>query len=95
MNSAYRNPNPSPNPRSHESYDIASLEDLTRRRFEVAAACYFNFPEFAIAVREIYWSTVDSDRGLRDIIMLAFHAHPADIRCHRGHPFARARAFQG
>ena len=59
-----------------ERYDIPSLKQLARQKFEIAMACYYDSPEFADAVEEAYYSTVDTDRGLRDIVLQAFRAHP-------------------
>ena len=60
-----------------EKYDIPSLKDLARSKFEMAMACYYDSSEFADAIEEVYCSTIDSDRGLRDIVLQAFRAHPA------------------
>lgn len=59
-----------------EKYDIPSLKQLARRKFEMAMACYYDSPEFAQAIEEVYCSTLDSDRGLRDIVLEAFKSHP-------------------
>jgi hypothetical protein len=40
-------------------------------------ACFYDSSEFADAIEEVYCSTIDSDRGLRDIVLQAFRAHPA------------------
>ena len=59
-----------------EKYDIPSLKQLARSKFEMAMACYYDSPEFASAIEEVYCTTVDSDRGLRDIVLEAFKNHP-------------------
>lgn len=60
-----------------EKYDIPSLKDLAQSKFEMAMACYYDSSEFADAIEEVYCSTIDSDRGLRDVVLQAFRAHPA------------------
>lgn len=60
-----------------EKYDIPSLKDLAQSKFEMAMACYYDSSEFADAIEEVYYSTIDSDRGLRDVVLQAFRAHPA------------------
>lgn len=60
-----------------EKYDIPSLKDLSQRKFEMAMACFYDSSEFAEAIEEVYCSTVDTDRGLRDIVLQAFRSHPA------------------
>ena len=59
-----------------EKYDIPSLKQLARSKFEMAMACFYDSPDFADAIEEVYCSTIDSDRGLRDIVLEAFKSHP-------------------
>lgn len=59
-----------------EKYDIPSLKQLAKSKFEMAMACWYDSPEFADAIEEVYCSTVDSDRGLRDIVLETFKCHP-------------------
>jgi len=59
-----------------EKYDMPALKELARAKFEIAMACYYDSPEFADAIEEVYCSTIDSDRGLRDVVLQAFRTHP-------------------
>lgn len=59
-----------------EKYDIPALKQLARHKFEMSAACYYDAPELANAIEYVYTSTVDSDRGLRDVILQLFRSHP-------------------
>lgn len=59
-----------------EKYDIAGLKQLAKRKFEIAVACYYDAPELADAIEFVYTSTIDSDRGLRDVILQLFRSHP-------------------
>lgn len=59
-----------------EKYDVPGLKSLAQRKFEMAMACYYDSPEFADAIEEVYCSTIDSDRGLRDVVLQAFRSHP-------------------
>lgn len=59
-----------------EKYDIPSLKQLAKQKFEMAAACYYDAPELAEAIELVYQSTVDTDRGLRDIVLQLFRRHP-------------------
>lgn len=59
-----------------EKFDIPGLKDLAKSKFEMAMACYYDSPDFAEAIEEVYCSTIDSDRGLRDIVLQAFRSHP-------------------
>lgn len=59
-----------------EKYDIPSLKQLARQKFEMAAACYYDAAELAEAIELVYQSTIDSDRGLRDVVVQLFRMHP-------------------
>ncbi|KAL1310724.1 hypothetical protein AAFC00_000979 [Neodothiora populina] len=59
-----------------EKYGVSALKDLAKRKFECQMACFYDSPEFADAVEEVYCSTIDSDRGLRDVVLQAFRSHP-------------------
>lgn len=59
-----------------EKYDIPSLKQLAKSKFEMAMACFYDSPDFAEAIEEVYCSTIDSDRGLRDVVLEAFKSHP-------------------
>ncbi|KAI5361841.1 Putative BTB/POZ domain-containing protein [Septoria linicola] len=59
-----------------EKYDIPSLKHLAIRKFEVAAACYYDSPELADAIDFVYRSTIDTDRGLRNVVLQMFKLHP-------------------
>lgn len=59
-----------------EKYDIPSLKQLAKSKFEMEMACYYDSPEFAESIEEVYCTTIDSDRGLRDVVLQAFKNHP-------------------
>ncbi|KAI5210444.1 hypothetical protein E4T39_00130 [Aureobasidium subglaciale] len=59
-----------------EKYDIPALKILAKSKFEMAMACYYDSPEFADTIEEVYCSTIDNDRGLRDVVLQAFRSHP-------------------
>jgi len=59
-----------------EKYDIPPLKDLALEKFEMGMACYYDSPEFPDAIEEVYCSTIDTDRGLRDVVLQAFRNHP-------------------
>lgn len=59
-----------------EKYDIPTLKQLAKRKFEMAVACYYDAPELADAIEFVYTSTIDSDRGLRDVVLQLFRNHP-------------------
>ena len=57
-------------------YDVPGLKDLARRKFEVQVAQHWDCAEFPDALEEVYCSTVDTDRGLRDIVLQTFRENP-------------------
>lgn len=59
-----------------EKYDIPALKMLAKSKFETSMACFYDSPEFADAIDEVYRSTIDTDRGLRDVCLQAFRSHP-------------------
>lgn len=59
-----------------EKYDIPTLKQLAKRKFEMSVACYYDAPELADAIEFVYTSTIDSDRGLRDVVLQLFRNHP-------------------
>jgi len=59
-----------------EKYGIYGLKSLARRKFASQAALHWSSSEFAEAMGDVYETTVDRDRGLRDIVVQSFRAHP-------------------
>lgn len=59
-----------------EKYDIPTLKSLAKRKFEMEMACFYDSPEFAEAIEDVYCSTIDTDRGLRDVVLEAFKNYP-------------------
>ncbi|KAF9640976.1 putative btb poz domain-containing protein [Lasiodiplodia theobromae] len=60
-----------------EIYDIPSLKALAARNFDRDVD--HAFPRFPAAVRAIYETTPDSDRGLRDRALRVCAAHAAEL----------------
>ncbi|KAK5999008.1 hypothetical protein PT974_01394 [Cladobotryum mycophilum] len=51
-----------------EKYDVRSLKFLAARKFRRECVQWFNHPQCAVAAREVYSTTPDHDRGLRDTV---------------------------
>jgi hypothetical protein len=58
-------------------YGISGLKTLSRKKFAHQMEAHLNSEELPEACQEAYESTVDSDRGLRDVIVQTFRSHPA------------------
>ncbi|PVH90262.1 hypothetical protein DM02DRAFT_507036, partial [Periconia macrospinosa] len=52
-----------------EKYNIKSLKDLARGKFQTAAYSDWNSPYFPVTIGFVYRSTPPSDRGLRDMVV--------------------------
>jgi hypothetical protein len=52
-----------------DKYQISGLKALAQRKFEEAARQHWNSEEFAPALHIVYTSTLEEDRGLRDIVI--------------------------
>ncbi|KAH7112803.1 hypothetical protein B0J11DRAFT_446597 [Dendryphion nanum] len=59
-----------------EKYGIPGLKSLARKKFAHQIEHHLSSTEFAESCQEAYETTVDSDRGLRDVIIQTFRAHP-------------------
>lgn len=62
-----------------EKYMVDGLKALAMEKFEKATASDLNKDDFLDAAREAYTSTIDSDRGLRDIVVKVFHAYKLSL----------------
>lgn len=52
-----------------EKYGIPGLKAIALSKFETLAKAYANTDDFRIAAEEVYTSTIDQDRGMRDIVV--------------------------
>ncbi|KAH7043929.1 hypothetical protein B0J12DRAFT_578189 [Macrophomina phaseolina] len=63
-----------------EKYGITALKSLARRKYagQLFEDAHWSSQtaEFAESIVEVYESTVDTDRGLRDLVIQAFREHP-------------------
>ncbi|KAJ4299504.1 hypothetical protein N0V90_004749 [Kalmusia sp. IMI 367209] len=59
-----------------EKYGIVGLKSLARKKFANQIEFHLGSEELPEAFQEAYESTVDTDRGLRDVIIQAFRSHP-------------------
>ncbi|KAF2679206.1 hypothetical protein K458DRAFT_119023 [Lentithecium fluviatile CBS 122367] len=59
-----------------EKYGISGLKTLARKKFAHQIEAHLGSEELPEACQEAYESTVDTDRGLRDVIIQTFRSHP-------------------
>lgn len=62
---------------NHARYGISGLKTLARKKFAHQVEAHLSSEELPEACQEAYESTVDTDRGLRDVIIQTFRSHPA------------------
>lgn len=60
-----------------EKYDVLGLKEMAQRCFRIISNCGGCYSkEFAQACEFVHTTTIDSDRGLRDVVVQALHEHP-------------------
>jgi hypothetical protein len=59
-----------------DRYGIRGLKVLSRKKFSIQMAHHWESVEFPEAIQDVYDSTIDSDRGLRDVVISSFREHP-------------------
>jgi hypothetical protein len=59
-----------------DKYDICGLKKLAQQKFSSLVATEWDSPNFADAIVEVYDTTLDSDRGLRDLILQQIRVRP-------------------
>ncbi len=64
-----------------EKYNIPSLKVLAREKFDGTVDKGWEDDGFPLAIREIYTSTPDSDRGLRDIVRKVVRENVKALLC--------------
>ncbi|KAF5689979.1 speckle-type POZ [Fusarium denticulatum] len=52
-----------------EKYGIPGLKAIALSKFETLAKAYAQTEDFRLAVHEVYTSTIDQDRGMRDVVV--------------------------
>lgn len=66
----------STDPLTSSRYGIVGLKSLSRKKFADEIQTHLDSKELPEAFQEVYESTVDADRGLRDIVIQAFRSNP-------------------
>jgi hypothetical protein len=60
-----------------EKYEVSGLKEMAQRCFQIISNCGGSCSkEFAQACEFVYTTTIDSDRGLRDVVVQALHENP-------------------
>lgn len=60
-----------------EKYEVSGLKEMAQRCFQIISNCGGSCSkEFAQAFEFVYTTTIDSDRGLRDVVVQALHDNP-------------------
>jgi hypothetical protein len=59
-----------------EKYGIDDLKGFALHKFHAEAQHHWQSDNFLHAIREVYTSTIDEDRALRDVVVEVVNAHP-------------------
>ena len=59
-----------------EKFGILGLKSLAKAKFEILSSESWDDPGFLDALEEVYTTTIDQDRGLRDVILQVFRRNP-------------------
>lgn len=59
-----------------EKYDVAALKHIARHKFECTLAYNCDGPDLIEMIRFVYRSTIDTDRGLRDVVVKLVEQNP-------------------
>ncbi|KAJ9413491.1 hypothetical protein QL093DRAFT_2594584 [Fusarium oxysporum] len=60
-----------------KKYEVSGLKEMAQRCFQIISNCRGSCSkEFAQAFEFVYMTTIDSDRGLRDVVVHALHENP-------------------
>ena len=59
-----------------EKYGVTGLKTLAMRKFEKEVGYHWKSDDFIQAVEEVFTSTVEGDKGLRDIVVDTIARHP-------------------
>ncbi|KAI4945147.1 hypothetical protein J4E91_008124 [Alternaria rosae] len=58
-----------------DKYDVVGLKDLAIEKFSRSCKHFWNEDEFSVAAHHVFSTTVDTDKGLRDIVSATISAH--------------------
>jgi hypothetical protein len=58
-----------------DKYDVSGLKDLAIEKFSRSCKHFWNKDEFSVAAHHVFSTTVDKDKGLRDIVSATISAH--------------------
>jgi hypothetical protein len=58
-----------------DKYEVIGLKDLAKDKFKASCKRFWNTSSFAIAARHAFSTTVEDDKGLRDIVSTTISEH--------------------
>lgn len=58
-----------------DQYDVLGMKELCKEKFRRACLNFWNHSEFAIAVHVVFSTTLEEDKGLRDIVSKTIADH--------------------
>lgn len=58
-----------------DKYDVVGLKELSKEKFDCACRHFWDDPAFPVAAHHAFSTTVDKDKGLRDIVSKTISSH--------------------
>lgn len=58
-----------------EQYGVVGLKKLSQEKFRCACLHFWNQSEFAVAAHSVFSTTVEEDKGLRDLVSKTISDH--------------------
>lgn len=58
-----------------DKYEVVGLKDFAKDEFEASCKQFWSTPSFAVAARHVFSTTVENDKGLRDIVSATISEH--------------------
>jgi hypothetical protein len=63
-----------------DKYNVKGLKDLAKVKFERASTAFWNDDAFATAAHHVFSTTMEEDKGLRDVVSSTISSHMELIR---------------
>ncbi|KAG9206956.1 hypothetical protein G6514_000246 [Epicoccum nigrum] len=58
-----------------DKYEVKGLKDLAKDKFEASCKHFWNTSSFAVAARHAFSTTIEDDKGLRNIVSATISEH--------------------
>lgn len=63
-----------------DKYNIVGLKELSKGKFEIGCSAFWDTDTFPVAAQYAFSTTVEEDKGLRDIVIFTIATRPQLIK---------------